>query len=84
VDKAAAANNKALENAFGTGLPTWRRRAVWTTRQARLHALKRTAFQADGGQLAYHPARHSGTLPRVSAIARNAVRDQSGMGVRDQ
>ena len=26
--------------------------------------------------MAYHPARHSGTSPRVSAIAWNAVRDQ--------
>lgn len=32
----------------------------------------------------YDPTRHSGTPLRVSAIARNAVRDQSGMGVRDQ
>ena len=32
----------------------------------------------------YHPGRHSGTPPSVSAIVRNAVRDQLGMGVRDQ
>ena len=32
----------------------------------------------------YHPGRHSGTPPSVYAIARNAVRDQPGMGVRDQ
>ncbi|MFZ5546616.1 MAG: hypothetical protein ACOZJZ_23950, partial [Pseudomonadota bacterium] len=38
----------------------------------------------DGGRLLYHPGRHSGISPRVSAIARNAVRDQLGMGVRDQ
>ena len=44
----------------------------------------RTAFQIDGGQLAYHPARHSGTPPKVSAIAWNAVRDQPGMSARDQ
>jgi len=34
--------------------------------------------------LAYHPQRHSGHLQRVSAIARNAVRDQPGTGVHDQ
>jgi hypothetical protein len=44
----------------------------------------RTAFQTDGGQLAYHPQRHSGHLQRVSAIAQNAVRDQPGTGVHDQ
>ena len=44
----------------------------------------RTAFQRDGGQLPYHRPRHPDTLPAVSAIARNTVRDQSGMGVRDQ
>ena len=32
----------------------------------------------------YHLGRHSGTPPSVSAIVRNAVRDQLGMGVRDQ
>jgi hypothetical protein len=32
----------------------------------------------------YHLDRHSGTPPSVSVIAWNAVRDQLGMGVRDQ
>ena len=44
----------------------------------------RTAFRRDGGQLQYDIPRHSGAPPRASAITRNAVRDQPGMGVRDQ
>ncbi|MBX3646022.1 MAG: hypothetical protein KF720_23440, partial [Rubrivivax sp.] len=84
MDKADAANNDAIENAFGTGLSTRRQGAAWTTRQGLVPRRSRTAFQTDGGQLAYHPSRHSDTPHSVSAIAWNAVRNQSGMSVRDQ
>ena len=67
---------EANKNAFGTRLSTRRQGAAWITRQA--------SFRAHRGQLHYHPHRHSGTPPTVSAITRNAVRDQPGMGVRDQ
>ena len=76
MDKAVQAIAQTREDAFGTGLPTRRQRAAWITQGA--------PFRADGGQLHYHPPRHSGTSPRVSVIAWNAVRDQLGMGVRDQ
>ena len=76
MDKAAATPNNDIQYAFGTGLSTRRQGAAWTTRQALFQTLGRTAFHTDGGQLAYHPGRHSGTPPSVSVIAGNTVRDQ--------
>ncbi|HRJ25655.1 MAG TPA: hypothetical protein PLZ11_17050, partial [Thauera sp.] len=86
MDKAAAAPTDAIQTAFGTGLPTRRQGAAWTTRQA--------PFQADRGQRsksmadscltiltvtqAHHPRcpRSPGTL---SAISLEWVSAISGM-----
>jgi hypothetical protein len=49
VDKAAAANNDGIEDAFGTGLPTRRQGAAWTTRQNLFHVHRgqRSKLMAD-------------------------------------
>jgi hypothetical protein len=39
VDKAAESHNDGIEDAFGTGLPTRRQGAAWTTRQAPFHVI---------------------------------------------
>jgi len=49
VDKAATPHNDSKENAFGTGLPTRRQGAAWTTRQAAFHVHRgqRSKLMAD-------------------------------------
>jgi len=86
VDKAAAANNDGIEDAFGTGLPTRRQGAAWTTRQNLFHVHRgqHSRLMADSWPTIYavtqtpHPGcpRSPGAL---SAISLEWVSAISGM-----